>query len=105
MEYLGNIQGILWGILGENLGNTWGILGEYLGNTWGILGEYLGNTKGNAWGILGEYLENSWGNIQEILVLEKIFGSDNFACLGAKVLRFNLVSIGKNLHLEVFRKF
>ena len=72
--------------------------GEYLGNTWRDTAEYLGNIQdfeeylGNTWEILGEYLGNSWGNIQEILVLEKFFDSDNFACLGTKVsIWFQLV--------------
>ena len=53
MEYLGNIQGILWGILGE-------YYGEYSRNTWRDTAEYLGNIQdfeeylGNTWGILGE---------------------------------------------------
>ena len=88
-------MGNTWGILGEYLGIKWGILGEYLGNTWAMLGQYLGNT----WAILGQYLGKN--------VLAPIILQVPTVCLGAKVLRFNLAekSIGKDLQLEVFRKF
>ena len=77
------------------MGNTWGINGEYLGNTWAMLGQYLGNT----WAILGQYLGK---NVLALIILQV-----PTVCLGAKVLRFNLAekSIGKDLQLEVFRKF
>ena len=66
------------------MGNTWGINGEYLGNAWAILGQYLGK------------------NVLALIILQV-----PTVCLGAKVLRFNLAekSIGKDVQLEVFRKF
>ena len=73
----------------------WALFEQY----WAPLERYLGNTLA----ILGQYLGNTWAKN----VLAPIILQVPTVCLGAKVLRFNLAekSIGKDLQLEVFRKF